>query len=127
MKIYDFIMTYFYQLFKRKGESDPIDSSIPYVSGFVLIHLIFLTVLVKYLLKFNFLIEYFGVKQGQGKYYSLPIVIIFFIICHFLVKLRYKKLMNQNRLENISIINLTNTIFLIGLFLFPIIFAAYLV
>lgn len=127
MKVYDFVMIYFYQIFKRKDEVDPIVSSIPYVSGLVMIHLIFIIVLANYFLKFNFLIEHFGVKQGQGKYYSLPVVIVFFVISHFIVKSRYRKLKKKNKLEDDSVVHLWATVFLISLYVLPIIIGSCLI
>ncbi|MCZ8355151.1 MAG: hypothetical protein O9340_10470 [Cyclobacteriaceae bacterium] len=127
MKVYDFVMIYFYQIFKRKDEGDPIVSSIPYVSGLVMIHLIFIIVLANYFLKFNFLIEHLGVKQGQGKYYSLPVVIVFFVISDLIVKSRYRKLKKKNKLEEDAVIHLWTTVFLISLYVLPIIIGSYLI
>jgi amino acid permease len=89
MKLYDYIFLYFYKYFKNRGDANPENLAIPLVTLLVGSHIILLIVIVNFIIGYNFLVEDFGVKTDQGKYYSLPIVVAFLVGMHILLKRRF--------------------------------------
>jgi hypothetical protein len=121
MKFYDYFLIFFYKHFNNRGDVNPENLAIPLVTLLIGSHIILMIVTLNFIIGYNFLIENLGVKTDQGKYYSLPIVVLFLAGMHVLLKRRFNWLqthpakLSNSRIFGLNPCQVVLTVFIISI------------